>query len=96
MSRQRSIKRNMIKNHCYKRDGNMKAFKSEWLNYRYIQLDAKIKESDKNKEKIVNTSKKKKRHFSNSKTMIKQMKMMKETFNSMKKTKGQRKVVTAN
>ncbi len=76
MSAMRSLQREVIKNQCYKKNGNTKAFKSEWNKFhgaRMEQLteDGAVVVRRKNGQK-------KKRHHDNGKALIKTWQLMKK------------------
>lgn len=75
MSSLRKLEREVIRNKCYKRDGNTKAFKSEWEKHHY-------------KEDVKRVEKKKKRGYMTGKQLLMQMKLMKKLFGAVKKASG--------
>lgn len=81
MSTLRSLQRKAIRNKCYKKNGNTKAFNSEWERIHYG------KEVDKDGNvtvKKVKTEKKKQRHLDDGRVYAKHLKSMKSFFDSMR------------
>lgn len=78
MSTMRSLQREVIKNKCYKRDGNTKAFKSEWEKFHGARMEQATKDGA-----IVTRRKnnqKKRKHYDNGKTLVKTWQLMKNLF----------------
>lgn len=80
----RKLERQVIRNQCYLRDGNTKAFKEEWDKHHYkrneeVDANGNVKSVRKRK-----SSKKKQRHHDNGKLLIKQLKAMKSFISNMK------------
>lgn len=87
MSGLRSLQREVIRNKCYKENGNTKAFKSKWEKHHYgvveeVDDDGKVVSTKTNK-----VEKRKKHHFDNGKSYVKYLKAWKSMFDNMKNNK---------
>lgn len=76
MSTMRSLQREVIRNQCYKKNGNTKAFKSEWDKFH----GARMEQATDNGTVVTRrkTGQKKKRYHDNGKALIKTWQMMKK------------------
>lgn len=87
MSTLRKLQREVIKNQCYKRNGNKKSFKNEWDKFHYgeeiVDDDGKVIVAKKTK-----VEKKKQRHFDNGKSYVKYLKAWKSMIDNMKTNKS--------
>ena len=86
----RSMKRAMVREKCYKRDRNVKAFHSEWAKY----CNEENKEV-KNHSKTKATSNKK-YNIDNSKAMMRRMKTLKSKLAAVKNPARLKKVESGN
>lgn len=80
----RSMQREMVRQKCYKRDGNTKAFRAEWQKFHYPRVEATDKNGNvTSKVKRVN-QKRKRSHTDNGKVFIRQLRAFKQFVNGLK------------
>lgn len=85
MSSLRKLQREVIRNQCYRKNGNTKNFKAEWdkvHSKRVETVDAKGNTARK-------VSNKKKRHNDNGKLIVRQLRAMKAFLTGLKEKKAQ-------
>lgn len=89
MSSLRRMKRNIVKNKCYKENHNIKAFHSEWEKFHY-GVTGKVfdKEGNPVPEKPNKITKKKQKHFDNGKNYMNYLKAWKSMVENMKANKS--------
>lgn len=92
MSTLRSLQRKAIKNKCYKKNGNTKAFKNEWERIHYgkeVDKDGnvtmKTKKVEKPKQKHIDNGKAYMRHLKAMKSFVDNMKNQSKTTNAREK-----------
>lgn len=85
----RSSERFMIKERCYKEDGNTKNFKAEWKKYHDAKMKARVEETERDGRvtAVRAKPKKKQHHYDNGKLALRQWRAMKEMIANMKKKK---------
>lgn len=79
----RSMQRDIIRQRCYKRDGNTKAFHKEWEKFHNPRVEVANTDGTVT-SKIKRTQKKKQRHNDNGKLFVKQLKAFKGFIDNLK------------
>lgn len=90
MSTLRSLQRGAIKNKCYKKNGNTKAFNNEWERIHYGHIEEKDEEGNviATKLKKAKIEKKKQRHMDDGRAYTKYLKAWKSMIDNMKANKS--------
>lgn len=82
----RSMQREMIRQKCYKRDGNTKAFHSEWEKFHNPRVETTDADG-KVTSKIKRTQKRKRTHTDDGRVFIKQLRAFKQFVNGLANAK---------
>lgn len=90
MSNLRKLEREVIRNKCYQRDHNTKAFKHEWDKYHAKRVEVQNADGTTTSKILRNTAKKKQRHSDNGKLLVKQMKAFKDFITNLRKSAAEK------
>lgn len=84
MSTLRSFKREMIRNQCYQKNRNTKAFKDEWERIHYGKTEEFDDEGNIISVKSNKVNKKKQRHYDDGRAYVRHLKAVKSFISNMK------------
>lgn len=88
MSPLRRMKREIVRNKCYKENHNTKAFHSEWDKFHYGETEEVDDDGNVITVKPNKITKKKQRHFDNGKNYMNYLKSWKSMIDNMKANKS--------
>lgn len=88
MSTLRKLQREVLKNQCYKKNGNTKSFNSEWDKIHYGRTEEVDENGNVTNIKSKKVEKKTKKHYDDGKVYTKYLKAWKSMIDNMKANKS--------